>query len=336
MGVTINDVARHAGVSHTTVSWVIHDDPRITPATKAKVWAAIRELDYHPNPHARNLVRGKTNTVALVATVWSTSFETRFLKGLENSFPGQKSGYDINLYSLMGDAGSKTTVLKDILHGNRADAVILVNLTADQEVIQAYRKKSVPLVLVEEEAHGAHVLKMDNRRGAADATAHLIHSGRRHIALTIGDPEDPHSGMSARERLAGFTEAMRGAGLAVTESAVTRVSEYYFETGERLYRETKARMPFLDAVFCAAGDTIALGMMKAAIEDGVRVPEDLAIIGYDNIDVCAMVDPPLSSVEQPIEQLGRDAFARALDALDSDPEPEVRIYPPKLIIRSSC
>jgi LacI family transcriptional regulator len=335
MGVTINDVAKKAGVSHTTVSWVIHDDPRITAATKKKVMAAIRELDYHPNLHARSLVRGKTNTIALVATEWSTSFESRFLKGLEQGFPGTSSGYEVQMYSLMGDGTILDRVLKDILFGNRADAVILVNLTLGGELAESFRKKSFPLILVEEEAENAHIIKMDNVAGARLATNKLVSEGRHHIALVSGDPQDPMSGMSARERVRGFREIIDGSGGSQIKHSLIHVSDYHFETGETIYRQLRDRDPFLDAVFCAAGDMVALGIMRAAIEDGLRIPDDLAIIGYDNLEIGSLVDPPLSTVSQPIEQLGRDSFALALDLLKDFRDPATIIHQPELMIRAS-
>ncbi|QEN05981.1 LacI family transcriptional regulator [Thiospirochaeta perfilievii] len=146
MAVTINDVAKMAGVSHTTVSWVIHNDPRITQKTKDKVNKAIEKLNYHPNYNARSLVKGKTDAIAVVTSFFSTYFELSVLRGIETAMGNCKKNYNLNLYST---SNREDEVLNEILYGRRADAVILLSESPSQKIINDYNAKNIPLILVE-------------------------------------------------------------------------------------------------------------------------------------------------------------------------------------------
>ncbi len=143
MAVTINDVAKKAGVSHTTVSWVIHNDPRITQKTKDKVNKAIEELNYHPNYSARSLVKGKTDVIAVLTNFFSTYFELSVLKGIETAMDECDKSYNLNLYSTFD---REEEVLNEILYGKRADAVILLSETPPQKIVKAYNDRNVPLI----------------------------------------------------------------------------------------------------------------------------------------------------------------------------------------------
>lgn len=335
MAVTINDVAKHAGVSHTTVSWVIHDDPRITPKTKEKVWKAIKELDYHPNIQARSLVRGKTNTIAVVAAFYSTNFEVSFLKGMEQSDDSDEHPYNINLYSTRGEPEVKDRILKEILYGKRADGVILLSINAAPELLMKFQQENVPVIMVEEESPYAHVIKMDNEQGAYLAVDALCCQGRKNIALVCGASNE-ENGASPRERQLGYEKALKEWNIPIKESNIYQLDDYYFEEGEKAYHSLIEKDPKIDGIFCAAGDVVAFGVMKAAIKDGKRIPEDIAVIGYDNIDVASMVSPPLSSVHQPIEGLGRSAYSMAVEALKNpQDEPKRVVLRPELVLRES-
>ena len=184
MRVTILDVAKRAGVSHTTVSWAIHDRPEISAETKEKVFKAIKELDYHPNYLARSLVKGKTNTIAIVATFFSSTFEMEILKGIEQSINSMKSKYTITLFSTMGQ---HEKVLSDIVYSKRADGVILMSIGVSEKIVELYKSNGVPLMVIDEDAPGALEVKLDNFKGAYVATEHLIKSGRKNLAIVLGD-----------------------------------------------------------------------------------------------------------------------------------------------------
>lgn len=336
MGVTITDVARHAGVSHTTVSWVIHDDPRITSETKEKVWKSIRELDYHPNIQARSLVRGKTDVIAVVASTFSTAFEMTFLRGMEKAVSEDLISHSINLFSTYQNPERKNKLLREILHGKRADAVILVNLPLPEDIRAKYLQHNVPIILVEHEAPDVHVFKMDGHAGAYAAVDHLIRQGRRHIALVNGIVNTDEGGVSPKERLDGYSQALLDHGIEFREELVCEIDEYYFEFGEHALHVLNERNTEIDAVFCAAGDMVAFGIMKAANDLGLKMPEDLAVIGYDDLEVSVLVNPPLSSVSQPTEKLGY-TLIESIGEIIRNPSgnPVIRVFPPRLVTRGT-
>jgi len=332
---TITDVAKRAGVSHTTVSWVIHDDPRITARTKEKVQKAIKELDYHPNINARSLVRGKTNTVAVVTSFFSSYFEMTILKGMEQCEDPALKAYQINLYSTRCDEESKIRILKEILYGKRADAVILLALGAPEELLQEFSKLKMPLVLVEAYSPLAHVVKMDNIVGGSLGAEQLWKAGCRNPALVAGIPQ-PVEGDSAEDRRKGFEDFLSAKGEPFREERLYLLKDYYVEEGERAYRTLMDKDPAIDGIFCAAGDEVSFGIMRAALADGRKIPQDLKIIGYDDIPSASLVSPALSTIGQPIEVMGLEALRMAVEAL-KNPEPFQRIIlQPQPVLRESC
>lgn len=334
MAVTIHDVARLAGVSHTTVSWAIHGHPGITEPTKARVFKAIEELDYHPNYLARSLVRGKTNTIAVVASFFSSPFEMEVLKGIEQRIHEEEIRYGINLFSTMNDA---ERVLREIVNGKRADAAILLSVSPSSETVELYRANGMPLLVIDEDAPAAKTIQLNNYRGAQLATECLLKKGRDRIALVLGAAGgDP--GLSQSERRRGFEAALAAKGRLFDPELVFYIEDYYFEEGQALFgRMLEATSPRgIDAIFCAAGDMIAMGILLEAKNRGIRVPEDLSLVGYDDIPSAALVNPPLTTIRQPLMRIGRRAWEETVKALEAPSEDDCTIiYEPTLVERGS-
>lgn len=326
MAVTINDVAKKAGVSHTTVSWVIHDDPRITDKTKAKVMKAIEELDYHPNFMARSLVKGKTNTVAIVAPFFSSAFEMDILKGIEDGMDERGSAYNISMYSTRDE---DTKILNQILFGRRADAVILLTIRPEEPVLAAFRQNGVPLILIEEKAEYCHVIRTNNVDGAYQAVTALIGRGRKRIALAV-ETENP--GLSQIDRKKGYEKALEDSGIPYDEKLIIGISRFRFEEGQKIFDEILESGA--DAVFCAAGDMIAMGILLEARKKGVAVPRELAVVGFDDSQMCELVYPALTTVRQPLNDMGKKAWEIATSTQVCT-ECEQVVFEPQLIIRDS-
>jgi len=331
MSVTIHDVAKLAGVSHTTVSWAIHDSPNISSATKEKVYKAIKELNYHPNYTARSLVNGKTGIIAVVANFFSSFFEMEILKGIEQGLRFKESKYTINLFSTLG---KNQETLSNIIFEKRADAVILLSISPNEEVCKLYQENEIPLIVIDESAADAVVMDLNNYEGAYKATELLINSGKRNFALILGD--DDELGLSQAERKRGFIQALSDNNIPFDESHIFSISDYYFEEGQVIFKKIEKKAPEIDAIFCAAGDIVATGFMLEAKKSGRKIPEDLVIVGYDDYISSAMTSPSLSTVRQPLAQIGKDAYLSILKLLNKE---EVDIskltYPPVLIRRES-
>ena len=332
MGVTINDVAKLAGVSHTTVSWTIHDHPGITAATKARVNKAIEELDYHPNYFARSLVRGKTNTIAVVSSFFSSPFEMEVLKGIEKSIHAERIPHSLNLFSTL-DSSEK--VLKEIVYGKRADAAILLSISPSAEVTALFAKNGMPLVVIDEAAENAITIQADNFLGAFLATDFLIKSGRKKIGIILGSNNgDP--GLSQSERKRGFMQALSDGGIAFDEELVFWIEDYYFEEGQIIFKRLQKKSLDIDALFCAAGDIVAMGFMLEAKNNGCEIPGQIAVIGYDDIPSSALVSPSLTTIKQPLTLIGKKAYEEIIKALEAGIS-DIRAisFEPQLVIRNS-
>ncbi len=329
MSVTIHDVAKHAGVSHTTVSWAIHDNPAISNATKEKVLKAVQELDYHPNYQARSLVRGKTNTIAVVASFFSSPFEMELLKGIEKSVIQQGIQYSITLFSTMQQ---NDKILKDIFYGKRADAVIMLSIKPSEEVCTIYKNSNFPFVVIDETAENSIEIQLDNFRGGYMATEYMIKSSKTKLGIVLGDIAD----LSQRERKRGFLQALSDNGIPFDDTFIFPIEDYYFEEGQIILKRILKKNLSIDGIFCAAGDLVATGIMLEARNQNITIPDQLAIVGYDDMPYSALICPPLTTIKQPLIQIGSAAYEAVLKLLETGScEPAQMIFEPQLMIRNS-
>ncbi len=332
--ITIKDVARLAGVSHTTVSLALRGSSSITDETKKKVMKAAKQLNYHPNHLAKSLVNGKTNVIGVVANFFSSNFEMEVLKGIEQSIRSMENDYMINLFATLE---KNDQVLEDICLGRRADGVILLSISPSPEIIKLYNDNKCPMIVIDERAEGAIEITMDNYHGAYMATEHLINSGRRNLALVLGDSNREDLGLSQNERKQGFLQAIKDHGLTFNPKNTFFIEDYYFEEGQVVYKRMQRYGSNIDGVFCAAGDIVASGIMLEAKMEHVNIPRDLSIIGYDDVPSSSLIDPPLTSIRQPLFQIGKNGYARMVRFLEGKEEykPNKLVYEPQLIVRSS-
>ncbi len=335
MAVTINDVAKRAGVSHTTVSWVIHNDPRITQKTKDKVNKAIDELNYHPNYSARSLVKGKTDAIAVVTNFFSTYFELSVLRGIETAMGECEKPYNLNLYSTWG---REEEVLKEILYGRRADAVILLSETPSAKMVQAYQDKNVPLILVENYHDELLSVKSDNIQGAKDATNFLFDQGRKKIGIIVESfTSDFIPGLSQVERFMGFEQVFKERGLEIDKNLVFDLDLFRMENGRKVAKRIVDENIDIDGIFCATGDQVALGLIDEFKKLGKTIPDDYSIIGFDDIDVAELVSPPLTTVKQNLHGMGYSSYNMAVKAIGKEEIEERHIqFSTDLIKRGSA
>lgn len=313
MSVTINDVAKKAGVSHTTVSWVIHNDPRITQKTKDKVNIAIEELNYHPNYNARSLVKGKTDAIAVVAGFFSSYFELSVLRGIESAMSASSENFNLNLYTAFQ---KENDVLTEILYGHRADAVILLCDSPSQRLINAYKEKNIPLLLIENYHDELLSVKSNNIKGAEVATDYLLDSGYKKIGIVVEELNGEHiPGLSQVERMLGFENSFKKKGLDLNKNLIFEMNTFNIDTGKKLAQNIVDNDIDIDAIFCAAGDIIALGIIDQFKKLGKEIPKDYAIVGFDDIDISSLVSPSLTTIKQNLNGLGDTAYNMAVKAV---------------------
>jgi DNA-binding LacI/PurR family transcriptional regulator len=300
---TLEEVARVAGVSRATVSRVVNGSPKVSADVRRVVERAIDRLGYVPNRAARSLVTRRSDSIAVVITepanrLFSDPFFPRLVRGISAALTAR----DLQLVLLMpnDDVDERRTVR--YLTAGHVDGVILVSLHGDDPLPEQLAARRIPSVVLGRPSRGVDVdfVDADNRDGGHRATAHLIQRGRRRIA-TIAGPKDMVAGV---DRLAGYRDALAEAGIAVDDGLVV-TGDFTQAGGEAAMTRLLKQRPDLDAVFCAS-DLMAVGALGVLQTAGRRVPEDVAIVGYDDSPIATTTRPALSSVRQPIEDMGRE------------------------------
>jgi len=320
------DVARLAGVSHQTVSRVLNGHPNVSATTKASVLAAIRDLGYRPNVAARTLVTGKTNVLGVISFDTTLYGPASMLYGIERA--ARPGGYFVAIASLPSfDRTSLTTAVERFLGQNVAGIIAVAPQTGAVEVL-AGLAVGVPLVAVGCRT-GAPLpsVKIDNVAGAVLATRHLLDLGHQ----TVHHIGGPGNWQDARDRITGWRQALRAAGAPVPEMPRGDWSARSgYEAGRRL-----AARPEVTAVFCA-NDPMAVGFLRATAEAGRRVPQDISVVGFDDVPEAAYFSPPLTTVRQDFGALGEGALHLLMSQITAGGEaPSPPPIPPELVVRSS-
>ncbi|SDG64657.1 LacI family DNA-binding transcriptional regulator [Microbacterium sp. 77mftsu3.1] len=330
MAVSVKDVARAAGVSVGTVSNVLNRPAKVSPATVERVHAAISALGFVRNDAARQLRAGRSRTVGLVVLDTANPFFAEVARGAEERAAAH--GVTILLGSSGQDAARENAYL-DLFREQRVNGVLLTPLALDDARAETLETAGVPIVLLDAEADGdLPSVAVDDVEGGYLAVQHLLQQGRRRILFAGG----PASVRQVADRLEGARRALAEVPEASLEVAGTDELTVLAGrlVGEQLARRDAAERP--DGVFCA-NDLLAVGVLQGAgILGSLRVPEDLALIGYDDIDFAQSTVVPLSSIRQPAREIG----AAAVDALfalleDPDAEPQRIRFRPELVVRAS-
>jgi len=331
MVASIRDVAQRAGVSVGTVSNVLNDSPRVSPATVDLVRAAIAELGYVRNEAARQLRAGRSSSVGLVVLDVRNPFFTDVARGAEDE--AAKLGLSIILGNSSEDVARESSYL-DLFEEQRVHGILISPYGDIERRLAELRRRGTPVVLVDRESRDAGVssVSVDDRAGGRLAVAHLLATGRRRIAFVGG----LLSVRQIADRLVGAQEAIaevEGATLEVIGTAASTVLDGR-HVGEQLAARPRGERP--DAVF-AANDLVAVGLLQALVMSGaLRVPGDIAIIGFDDIDFASATVVPLSSIRQPRHEIGATAL-RILreEAAEPDLPPRRIVFQPELVVRES-
>ncbi|MGX8940618.1 ribose operon transcriptional repressor RbsR [Symbiopectobacterium sp. Eva_TO] len=327
---TMKDVARLAGVSTSTVSHVINNNRFVSDTVRERVLAAVDSLNYAPSALARSLKINQTQTIGMLLTASSNPFYAEVVRGVERSC--YERGYSLILCNTEGDHNRLDRSLETLMQ-KRVDGLLLMcteNHRPSSETISRY--PSIPLVMMDWSPFEgvSDVIKDNSLLGGDIATRHLIDSGYRNIACIAG----PQDKTTAYNRLLGYRQAMQRAGLPVPDDYVV-LGDFEFETGYQAMRKLLSLAQRPDAVFCN-NDAMAVGVYHALYQAGFSIPRDMAVVGYDDIELARYMSPPLTTIHQPKDELGELAVDTLLYRLEHpETEPTVLVLTPELVMRES-
>jgi DNA-binding LacI/PurR family transcriptional regulator len=327
---TLESVAARAGVSRATASRVVNGRP-VTAASRESVRRAIRELGYVPNHAARTLVTRRTDLIALVLPEPTTRVFSadRFFPGVIQGVSQELEAADKQLVLMLAGSAASHERIERSVSAHHVDGVMLASLHGADPLPAALGRIGVPVVCSERTLgpESLPYVGVDNAGGAATAVRHLLATGRTRIA-TIAGPQDMIAGI---DRLAGFREALRGS----ARRPAVAVGDFTSGSGVAAMRRLLTEDPELDAVF-AASDLMADGALQTLRRAGRRVPDDVAVVGFDDIDLAAYTDPPLTTIRQPIVEIGRRLARQLLRRVAGQEIEPVVTLPTELVLRESA
>jgi LacI family transcriptional regulator len=346
---TIRDVARESGVSVATVSYVLNNGPRpVAPATRDRVLDVVRRMNYHPNAAAQRLNGRQMRTLGLLfgcieSDIVTNAYAAMLLQGIVSA--AARACYNVTLFTMQWEGASASApAFKD----GRTDGVIVVAPETDSDVVEGLAALGIPLVCVSGPSGvpGVPFVDVDNATGGRIAAEYLLSLGHERVAYLGGD--ENHADVPARRR--GFVDAMTSAGHAPPPE--------YLPPGT--YERSRAqeiacrllRLPRRPTAVFAASDTLAILLLETARELGLRVPEDLSVLGFDDLTTASLVSPPLTTVRQPLGQIGACAARLLVRQVETGAEAAEDalagpafggvpafggiVFAPELVVRGSC
>jgi DNA-binding LacI/PurR family transcriptional regulator len=329
MAASIEDVARRAGVSIATVSRSLRGLPDVAAATRDRVLTAARELDYVASPFAARLASGRTATVGVVVPFVNRWYFAEILGAVEAVL--HQAHFDLLLYNL-GDEAGRQRFFTDLPVRKRVDALLIASLVLSDEETDALTSLGVPVGLLGVDHPLFHSTRIDDRGSAFAAVSHLIELGHRRIGLIGGDTDDPMRFTPPHHRRVGFIEALATAG--VEPAAELEHLGYFTTAGGRAATEALLAASGRPTAIFAESDEMAYGALLALRRAGLRVPQDVAVIGFDDHASAELLD--LSTIRQPVDDQAVDLTTRVLAAIAEPSIPaRVEVLPTSLVVRGS-
>jgi LacI family transcriptional regulator len=334
MTVTLRDVAARAGVSAITVSRALNNSGHVSPETRRRITAAVADLNYVPNAVASSLRSNRTQLLALLLTDVTNPFWTTVARGVEDA--AMEAGYGVLLCNTDEDPAKEARYI-DLLLRRRIDGLMVAPTPESTDILQSLETRRIPFVLLDRLVGGvtADIVRGDSRGGAYQVTMHLLQTGYRRIGMITGPP----TVSTAEERVAGYLDAL-GDMMVPHDPDLVRFGPYREGWGHEATHELMGLDPPPDSIF-AANNFIALGVLEALRELSLRVPEDIALVCFDDFPQLSAAAPFFTTVLQPAAEIGSVAIRLLFDRLatqdsNSGPEPREILLPTQLVVRTSC
>lgn len=329
MKITIYDVAEKAGVSIATVSKVINNTGRISEKTRKKVMQIMDELEYQPSVVASALSGKSTFTIGLTLPDLANPYFAELARAIEDQ--GRKHGFNVFICSTDNDA-DKEEEYYQLFMKKRVDGIIMVSRDKQNVVVKKILSEKVPLVMIAREIFSAPVtsVMVDDYYGGMQAGQHLLQQGHQSIAVIVENLTE----LGSKERLRGCVDAMKEAQLELDPQLVIE-GGYTLESGKAAMKQLLQQEQVPTAVF-ACNDILAIGAIQAVREDELKVPDDISIVGYDNTILATIIDPPLTTVAQPMQEIGERSVALLVQQIQSKETVRQRVLlMPDLVVRQS-
>ncbi len=331
MPATLKDIAKKAGVAHTTVSRALRGSPLISTATSERIRQIAAEMGYHPSAAARSLKTNRSYTLGVIVSAIDDPFFSEILQGIDDV--AQESGYSLYIAASQRSLERERLIVRT-MREQRVDGVILCSTPFSSEQSKQLRADEIPLVVVNNQSAEDYRYSIyhDDLDGSCQITRHLIDLGHERIAY-LGYA---HSGRTNAQRLKGYRAEMKKAGLTV-HASYEIVAQTSDPAGGRVAtRQILTLSPLPTAIFCY-NDMLAIGVLRGLQEVGLRIPEDCSVAGFDNITISAFTTPPLTTLDQPKRTIGAQAARLVLGLLDGaeDASPKIQTLKGTLLIRRS-
>ncbi len=332
MPATIRDVAKKAGVGLGTVSRVLNQSPQVSNSTRQRVLDVIDELDYSPNPIARRLSLGKTHTIAVIIPFFTRPAAVERLRGVTYSISG--TNYDL-IVANIETPERRVEVFKDLARRERVDGVLIISLPFSEKDAELFRKSGIPLVIIDVNdplLNDFNRIVVDDIEGGRKAVQHLLDLGHTNIGYISDLLEDPFPFSASRARFMGYCQALEAAGINPCPE-MHRHGEHS-RSDAKIITAEMLRMPDRPTAIFAASDTQAIGVMEAARDAGLRIPDDLSIVGYDDVEIAEYLS--LTTIRQLLVESGEKGVRRLLEVMEKPSrEPVCETIPTELVIRTT-
>ncbi len=333
MSVTIYDIAREANVGIGTVSRVLNNSANVTTETRERVITVARKLNYQPHAFAQALARKRSNTLSAIIPFFTNYFFIEVLQGVQETL--SSLGYDLIIHGA-NNQQQVAEYLQRSMRKGRVDGTLLFSLELPEHFVEEFRQQKVPLVLVDTFHPAFDSIRVDNAGGATIATEHLISLGHRNIGMINANLQSA----PARERLASFRQTLQQAGIQIPDGNIVNSAEekndgFSRESGFRGMMEFLGRGLPLPTAFFVSSDIQAIGVLAALRERNIRVPEDVAIVSFDDVELAKNFD--LTTMRQPMFKMGELAVKKMIERIEHPEAPVSSVsFKPGLVIRASC
>ncbi|MBN1259688.1 MAG: LacI family DNA-binding transcriptional regulator [Anaerolineae bacterium] len=329
---TLEEIAKVSGYSRSTVSRVINNDSHVSEKARSRILKIVADLDYQPNVAARSLAAGRTQVIGLVIpTAVSILFTDPYFPILIKGVSSACNQHNHSVMLWLAEPEFERRTVQKVISNGLIDGVIVSSVILNDPIVRSLEASSLPFVLVgrHPNAPDASYVDVDNARSAEEAVMHLLRLGRRRVAAITG----PLNMIAGADRYLGYRNALRLRGVVEDETLVVE-GDFTEDGGYLAMQRLIPHHP--DAVF-AASDAMAVGALRALRDQGIQVPGQVALVGFDDVPLATHAEPPLTTVRQPIQQLGYIATETLIDMVETgDVHGRRVILPTQLVIRASC